>query len=143
VICKVRSTNVVKFANAVTHYFKVNQVSPVVSHKAKNKQYAQPSLHDYQSAIYRYQCCEALQLGCLEYYQLVIIEVIPSYHVESNSKPKMNELGVTIIKNQPFRVLFPETQCYIELANQNPLQCVQPLLSCSLQYSILCLTSHC
>jgi len=75
------------------------------------------------------------------------------------NEPKMNELGVTIVKNQPFRLLwhpFPylRLKCdrlesnsivtfelillfYVESANQHPLQSVQPTLLRGLQYSIL------
>jgi len=75
------------------------------------------------------------------------------------SKPKMNELGATIIKSQPFQLLwylFPYlrlkldhlesnsivtreliTLFYVELANQHLLQSIQPPLLRSLQYSNL------
>jgi len=75
------------------------------------------------------------------------------------SKPKMNELDATVVKNQPFRLLwhpFPyqrlKLYClesnsivtkeliplfYVESANQHSLQPVQPPLLHGLQYSIL------
>jgi len=75
------------------------------------------------------------------------------------SKPKMNELGATVVKNQPFRLLWHpflylglKLNClqsnsvvtreliplfYVELVNQHSLQSVQPPLLHSLQYSIL------
>jgi len=71
----------------------------------------------------------------------------------------MNKLGATIVKNQPFRLLwcpFPylrlKLNCldnnsivtgeiiplfYVESANQHSLQSVQPPLLCGLQYFIL------
>jgi len=75
------------------------------------------------------------------------------------SKTKMNELGATIVKNQPFRLLwhpFPHLRLkldrldsnsivtkkiiplfYVESANQHSLQSVQPPLLSGLQYFIL------
>jgi len=75
------------------------------------------------------------------------------------SKPKMNELGTTIVKNQPFQLLwhpFPYLRLkldhldsnsivttelialfYAKSANQHSLQSVQPPLWRSLQYFIL------
>jgi len=75
------------------------------------------------------------------------------------NKPKMNEFGVTVVKNQPFRLLwhpFPYLRLkldrlesnsivtieliplfYVESANQPSLQSVQPPLLRGLQYSIL------
>jgi len=75
------------------------------------------------------------------------------------SKPKMNKLGATIVKNQPFQLLwclFPylrlKLYCldsnsivtreiiplfYVESENQHSLQSIQPPLLCSLQYFIL------
>jgi len=75
------------------------------------------------------------------------------------SKPKMNKLGVTIVKNQPFRFLWHPFSYlrlklnrldsnsivtkeiiplfYVESANQHSLQSVQPPLLRGLQYFIL------
>jgi len=75
------------------------------------------------------------------------------------NEPKMNELGATIVKNQPFRLLwrpFPylrlKLNClesdsivtkeliplfYVESANQHSLQSIQPPLLCGLQYFIV------
>ena len=72
------------------------------------------------------------------------------------SKPKMNELDATVVKNQPFWLLshpFPYLRLkldrlesnsiftreliplfYVESANQHSLQSVQPPLLCGLQY---------
>jgi len=75
------------------------------------------------------------------------------------SKPKMNELGATVVKNQPFRLLwcpFPYLRLkldyldsnsivateiiplfYVESANQHSLQSIQPTLLRGLHYFIL------
>jgi len=75
------------------------------------------------------------------------------------NEPKMNELGVTVVKNQPFQLLwhlFPylrlKLDClesdsivtrelkslfYVESAKQNSLQSIQPPLLCCLQYSVV------
>jgi len=75
------------------------------------------------------------------------------------SKPKMNELGATVVKNQLFRLLrhlFPYLRLkldrlesdsivtreliplfYVESANYHSLQSIRPPLLHSLQYSIL------
>jgi len=75
------------------------------------------------------------------------------------SKPKMNKLGATVVKNQPFQLLwcpFPYLRlkldrldsnsiitreiiplCYIKSSNQHSLQSVQPPLLRGLQYFIL------
>jgi len=89
----------------------------------------------------------------LSYYRVSIF--LPC----SISKPKMNKLSATIVKNQPFQLLwcpFPflrlKLDCfesklivtreliplfYVELANQHSLQSVQPPLLCGLLYSNL------
>jgi len=75
------------------------------------------------------------------------------------NKPKMNKLGTTLVKNQPFWLLwcpFPYLRLkvdrlksnsivtreliplfYVESANQHSLQSIQPPLLCGFQYSIL------
>jgi len=75
------------------------------------------------------------------------------------SKPKINKLGATVVKNQPFRLLWHPflylrlkldrlqsnsvvtreliSLFYVELANQHSLQSIQPPLLRGLQYSIL------
>jgi len=75
------------------------------------------------------------------------------------SKPKINKHSTTIVKNQPFRLLwclFPFLRLqldrfdsnsivtreliplfYVESVNKHSLQSVQPPLLCGLQYSIL------
>jgi len=75
------------------------------------------------------------------------------------SKPKMNKLSATVVKNQPFRLLWHPflylrlkldrlqrnsvvtreliPLFYVELANQHSLQSIQPPLLRGLQYSIV------
>jgi len=118
-----------------------------------------PSLHDYRCVIYRYQCCEICK-----HCNSVILSTISYYRANTFlscriSKLKMTEFGATVVKNQQFRLLwhpFPHLRLklgcfesnlsitrlliplfYVESANQNPLQSIQPPLLHVLQYSIL------
>jgi len=137
------------------------QDSQVVSHKAKKKQHAHaqltwlPVCYLQLPMLWNFQ---VMKFSCLEHYLLVIIKLVHSYHVES-VKPKMNELSATIVKNQPFWLLwypFPylrlKLDClennsivareliplfYVESTNQHSIQFIQSPLLCGLQYSIL------
>jgi len=119
-----------------------------------------PSWCDYWCVIYSYQCYEIpsaiTQLSWalpLSYFRVI------TFLLCRISKLKMNKLGTTVVKNQPFwllwrpflylrlklnrlqsnsvvtRELIP--LFYVELANQHSIQSVQPPLLCGLQYSIL------
>jgi len=130
----------------------INQDSLVVSRKAKKKQ------HVHTQTTWLPMC--NLQLPMLWNLQ-ALWALLLSYYRSSTflacriSKSKMNKLGVTIVKNQPFMLPVSHLRLkldhlksysivtrklvlfYAESANQNSLQLLQPPLLRGLQYSIL------
>jgi len=137
-----------------------NQDSPVVSHKAKKKQHVHtqpmwlPVCYSYTNAV-KFPNAVTRSSWALPLSYCRASTFLPC----RISKLKINKLGVTIVKNQPFLLLwhpFPylrlKLDClesklivtrelvslfYVELANKHSLQSVQPALLCSLLYSNL------